>query len=345
MEFYEAFCPNIGVGQGDSMAAILFALFLADLDDYIPNLGPMICNQIISFILYADDICLIAKNSEDLQRMVSAFEYYCEINNLKINVRKSKVMIFHRGRLPKKDANFRFMVYGQEMDKVNKFKYLGFQFSTQLCFSSHIGYIIEKARSRIGFLKAKVDLRALDLKIVLQIFGVYITPLFDYGLPLWASGCSNSTWKTIDAIFTKFLKYYLGLPKFASNQIVYFLTQTVPYSNFLQEKAPNGLKKLVFPDLLNGFQLSFPNLLKVPEPFVNAVEFPPFVPWLTDVIELTTRFDLRRKFSRSVADIVHFDICKNSTFHPHSCDTCVCVLCDAAATPYHHLVCRNYDGS
>lgn len=345
MEFYEAFTPNIGVGQGDSMAAILFALFLADLGECIPNLGPMIYNQIVSFILYADDICLMATSAEDLQKMLAAFEDYCTKNNLKINVRKSKIMIFHRGRLPKKDAGFHFKVYGQVMEQVKVFKYLGFQFTSQMNFASHIGYIMEKARSRIGFLMAKVDLRSLDINVVLQIFGVYVTPIFDYGLPLWASGCSKSNWKQIDAIFTKFLKFYLGLPKFANNKLVYFLTQTVPLSNFLQERAPNGLKKLMFPSFLDGFQLSYPNLLKSPDPFVSAVEFPPWVPWITDIIKLSSKFDLRRKFARSVSDIIHYDLCKTSSFHPHPCDSCICVLCDAPAVPYHYLKCANYDGS
>jgi len=57
----EPFQSNIGGPQGDVSSALLFSLFVADIVHHIPKIGPKINNIVVSIILYADDMCLIAK--------------------------------------------------------------------------------------------------------------------------------------------------------------------------------------------------------------------------------------------------------------------------------------------
>ncbi|WP_435316575.1 reverse transcriptase domain-containing protein, partial [Klebsiella pneumoniae] len=48
--------------------------------------------------LFADDTVLLAESEEELQRVVDEFCRVCERRKLKVNVSKSKVMVFERRR-------------------------------------------------------------------------------------------------------------------------------------------------------------------------------------------------------------------------------------------------------
>ena len=91
------FLSNIGTPQGDSIAALLFTLFLSDIERKLPSLGPMLNGVRITAIMYADDICLLTESYEDMQNLLIALKSYCDDNKLIVNVEKTKVMIFHRG--------------------------------------------------------------------------------------------------------------------------------------------------------------------------------------------------------------------------------------------------------
>ena len=47
---------------------------------------------------------------------------------------------------------------GENLEIVNKYKYLGFEFSTQLSFSNHLKMLNIKARARIGVLFQKLPI-------------------------------------------------------------------------------------------------------------------------------------------------------------------------------------------
>ena len=86
----EPFQSNIGGPQGDVSSALLFSLFIADIIHHIPKIGPQINNVVVSIILYADDMCLIAESAADLQQMLDALKSYCDDNKLQVNVTKTK---------------------------------------------------------------------------------------------------------------------------------------------------------------------------------------------------------------------------------------------------------------
>ncbi len=50
----------------------------------------------INNMLFADDTVLLAESEKDLQKLVNEFSNVCERRKLKVNVKKSKVMIFEK---------------------------------------------------------------------------------------------------------------------------------------------------------------------------------------------------------------------------------------------------------
>ena len=161
-------------------------------------------------------MCIIAETAQDLQTMLDSLKAYCEENRLQVNVQKTKVMVFHRGRRPVES----FTYDGETLEIVSSFCYLGFTLTVQLSFTQHVMNIISKARARIGMLYSKLPIQNIPLTLVIQLFETYLSPIFHYGLPMWISNCSKAALQALDAVWTKYLKRYLGLPPYAMNNIV-----------------------------------------------------------------------------------------------------------------------------
>ena len=330
------FCSNIGTPQGDSIAAILFSLFLSDIERWIPNDGIELNGVKIGIIMYADDIVLIAESSEKLQAMIDSLNQYCLLNKLEVNTAKTKSMVFHRGRCPRSS----FTYAGNEIEIVKSFKYLGFTFTTQLSFSRHVESLIVKARSRIGLLFSKLPIMGLPIDIALKLFDTYISPIFLFGVALWMSNCSNSSKQSLDAVFTKFLKRYLCIPQWTNNATTYFVTQTIPLSSYLKIRAPHMIRGLVFPDCLSGLKLTF---LK-PEtdsPPINLVQQIPSSFWLSKTfVSLPSNHYYRKRLCHEIFDLTHREYCKNTKFHKCSEPNCSCVVCGGHVHPFHARMCR-----
>ena len=73
-------------------------------------------------ILYADDTVLPSESANDLQKQLNSMSEYCNFWKLRVNIEKSKVMIFSRGQLPKV---MNFLYNGKQLEIVNDFNYLG----------------------------------------------------------------------------------------------------------------------------------------------------------------------------------------------------------------------------
>ena len=134
------FVSNIGLRQGEDLLPVLFSLFLNDLKGVFLTsndvqglklpfaLAQDVCLQDIENILYlfsllyADDTIVLAECPEDLQRALDILKIYCEFWGLDINVRKTKVMIFSRGKIRKMP---KFNFNEETVDVVWDYKYLG----------------------------------------------------------------------------------------------------------------------------------------------------------------------------------------------------------------------------
>ena len=57
----------------------------------------MLYVRTIYLLLFVDDSVLIADTTTGLQQLLKEFEKYCDKWNLKINVQKTKIVVFLRG--------------------------------------------------------------------------------------------------------------------------------------------------------------------------------------------------------------------------------------------------------
>ena len=82
--------------------------------------------------LYADGTVIMSESSNGLQSALNVYNDYCEQWKLTVNINKSKVVIFSKGR----QANYSFVHTDQTMDIERDYKYLGMLFSKSGSFYS-----------------------------------------------------------------------------------------------------------------------------------------------------------------------------------------------------------------
>ena len=105
-------------------------MFMLFTNDIIQNINSEIDDIFtidgfqLFMLLYADDAVVIAKSPQALQSILDDIELYCRTWGLKINISKTKTMIFENGRR----TTYDFYLNNVKLELVTSFKYLGIRF-------------------------------------------------------------------------------------------------------------------------------------------------------------------------------------------------------------------------
>ena len=84
--------------------------------------------------MFADDVALISDTSVGLQRQLNILQDFCSTSHLKVNIHKTKLMLFKRGgRLSRLE---KWYYNNTELQTVNSFSYAGVTFTPQLSLNS-----------------------------------------------------------------------------------------------------------------------------------------------------------------------------------------------------------------
>ena len=70
-------------------------------------------------LLYADDTAILSDSAQRFQSALKLFNKYCIWWKLKINISKSKVIVFFKG----KPGNYNFTLYNDITEVVSEYKY------------------------------------------------------------------------------------------------------------------------------------------------------------------------------------------------------------------------------
>ena len=202
---------------------LLFAIYLHDLEQFLRdkynglnllseiqnqnNLPNEMENYIKLFVLMcADDTILLAESEEDLQDALSAMFNYCNKWKLQLYVKKTKIVVFSRGKIRKIPNVF----FGPKLlDVVDNDTYLGvkFNFNGRFVNEKQLRYS-NGCRAMVSLLR-KARTLALPIYIHLQLFQTLVTPV---------------------VMHLKFCKYILFLSKCTYTNMVYGETGEIPLS-------------------------------------------------------------------------------------------------------------------
>ena len=116
-----------------------------------------------------------------------------------MNTDKTKIMIFHKGRLPN-IAKRDFHADNVILEKVKEFVYLGLTLTPQLAYSKHLEKINAKARARMGQIFSKTPVLNADFKMAQDLFNVYIKALYDYCSAIWTTNINKSAKENMNRV-------------------------------------------------------------------------------------------------------------------------------------------------
>ena len=211
------FTSNHGVYQGEVTSPIFFSLFISDLEEELSQAmtGTNITNMLIRLLSFADDLTVIAESKEDLQLGLDRLALYCRKWGLKVNTRKTKIVVFRKGgKLRNTDRWF----YGdEEIEIVSHFKYLGCDLSYTGSFCKSTDDLVKSARRALFPLKQYCHQNEAPFSASLKLFNSTIQPILTYCCEIWGLRRSDP----IEKFHLKFLKSMLCVKTSTPNCFVY----------------------------------------------------------------------------------------------------------------------------
>lgn len=167
-----------GVPQGSVLGPSLFLIFINGMTERI--------SEGTTIRLYADDTILYRKihSSEDTKQLnhdLKQLEAWEGDARMEFNAGKCEKITVSRKRRP---LTGQYTLHEHTLNEVQQTKYLGVTITSDLRWNSHINSIVNKANSRLGFLRRNLQVRQQRMKSM--AYKSLVRPLLEYASAIWS---------------------------------------------------------------------------------------------------------------------------------------------------------------
>ena len=243
-------CMN-GLREGENLSPILYSMYVNDLRNFLEQCNckgvsvqsvdkNYIDNNIMYYVkmfilMYADDTVIFANTNSDLQYNLDVYNEYCKLWKLNVNVSKTKIMYFGKKR------NYNFYIANEEIEIVDRFKYLGVVFSRNGRFSDTINENIEKGRKGLFRLRRTFTEKNLPVDCQIELFEKVIEPILLYGCELW--GTENT--ENIEKFRLRSYKQILKVRNSTPSYIIYGELGKLPLKSSIKTRMIKFWSRLI----------------------------------------------------------------------------------------------------
>ena len=211
-----------GVNQGSIISPQLFKKFFRDLAGVLrQELGLKLNAQTyLYYLLWADDLILLAENPEDLQAQLDILHAYCNKWHVLINPSKTKTMVFRplrRKRSTLVDPTPILHIDNVHVEMVEQAIYLGVMINSkyQDPFKTHVDYAIKKANQAVGKIYSCFkNVGSLPPSLALKCFDTQVMPVLRYACEIYYKPCMSSS---VEKVQLQYLRSILGVKSSTSS--------------------------------------------------------------------------------------------------------------------------------
>ena len=218
-QFSLPFSSKFGVKQGCNLSPLFFNIFINDIHDiFDQSCKPLEINdRKISSLSYADDLVLLSESEAGLQNSLNRLEKYCNQWGLKVNIKKTKVIVFNKPFNSKVKRSV-FSIDQNKIEITNTYRYLGVDISNTGSFLNATNSLYKKALRALYSIYASLDVRSdlANARLFLNLFDSLVQPILLYGCDIWGSHCLKNNNKVLTLV-NKFYKTLIGAKSRCSN--------------------------------------------------------------------------------------------------------------------------------
>ena len=192
----------------------------------------------ILLLLHADDTIILAESAQELQKAINGMYQYCKHWKLEINITKTKIMVFSRGKI-RNLPNITFGVLPLEV--VYEYTYLGVTFNYNGTFGKAIQKLHNTATKAMFSIIKKSRRLQLDIDTQIHLFNSMVVPIMLYGSEIWG----YSDLKLVKQLQLKFGKIILNAKKSTTNAMVLGELGTYPLEIIINTRIIGFWTRLV----------------------------------------------------------------------------------------------------
>ena len=176
-------------------------------EDHCP--GVMLGSHSLNCLMYADDLLVLSPSPEGLQKSINVIKKHAEEWKLKVNTKKSNIIILSGNGETNNNENFK---YGSEtLPIVDKQTYLGIEMTSSGRYTYARDILSKKAYKVLATVKRLFsNSDTTTITIMNKLFDALVKPILLYGCEIWGpellSYETHFDKSTIEQVHIKFCK-------------------------------------------------------------------------------------------------------------------------------------------
>ena len=203
--------------QGSVLSPYLYAVYINGLHEALrrAGLGVRLYGRLVSLLLYADDVVLLARSPAELQKMLFVLDAYAAKWRFSLNQKKSKVVVVAKPSAKRDAKKYKWTLNGNKLDVVIEYKYLGVEMGKTVGsgrWNALLERLYRKAKSALALLLFRAGgSDGLSPTMIQRMWMAECRPLLEYGSELWGGMVSKDWERKLESLQYQFGKAALGL--------------------------------------------------------------------------------------------------------------------------------------